>query len=202
MEIKDMSYKELQAEVGKLGIKSVGVSKAKLIEILSGADTAQDYMPEESKNADKQLKPTVTSDLKPTTVEPPKSSAPPVDQNTAIALMAAQMAKEAMEKLGAVQAEQKKPSTPEKEIAKRRESDKATIARMPRQKITMPGGYPGAPKEFTSCVNGHLIRIQAGESANVPIAHIENFQRSWKQQKANQIKAEEAERKALAALAK
>jgi hypothetical protein len=137
--------------------------------------------------------PYIPKDFKPQT-------APQVDQATLIAMAATKMAEEALAKLTAVQVDQKTPGTPESVIKKSRHSDKAAIAKMPKVRVTIPGGYPGAPKEVTSCVNGHLVRIKTGKAVMVQTAHLENLERSYAQNVKNQETAEAAEQKTMKAL--
>lgn len=121
----------------------------------------------------------------------------PVDQNTLIATMAMQMAKEAKEMLLAMQgASQKKEGAPEEVIAKRQESDVQLIRSEPKERVFIPS-YPGAPRMFTSVVNGDMEKVYPGKEKMVLKAHAENLYRSFALTKTNEDNMIAKEREAM-----
>lgn len=144
----------------------------------------------------------LTADTETVFDETAKPEAQPVDNATMIAMMAAQMAKEATEKMAQLSAQAtlgKKVSPPEEVVDKQHRTDKAVIAGMEKVSIYIPGGYPGAPKAITSCVNGHRIAIKVGATVMVPRPHAENIQMTWKEKQKNMDKQEAESRKATEA---
>jgi hypothetical protein len=182
---------ELRAKAKELGINSFGMNKESLEAAIMEAEAAKNggYIEPDIDN---------TEDAK---EEQPVAPQAAPDQATMIAMMAAQLAKEANEKLSAMQiANPQKPSTPEAEINKRRESDRKAILKQEQVPITIHGGFIGAPKFIPSCVNGHVVKIELGKTKNIPLAHAENIARSLQMQQINLENMEKREQEALKAL--
>ncbi|MFA5424253.1 MAG: hypothetical protein WC374_10390 [Phycisphaerae bacterium] len=131
----------------------------------------------------------------------PKAQTPPapmLNNSDAIALYAAQMAKEAMEKLGKMEqaAKGKKSGKSDADIEKAGKDDAAIIAHMEKVEILIPW-YPNAPREFTSCVNGYVCVIPVGKKKRVPLACYEDFMQQLKKKQKNADKFAAAEKKFL-----
>jgi hypothetical protein len=196
------SIAELRAEAKPLGINTFGMNATAIQDAIDAEKVKRGQTTEyaHAGEDEKDLTPLGDEDYEQEESPEDKGAAPQggVDEQTAIALYAAKMAKEALEQLKDVQkAQPKKAGTPEEEIVRRHNRDKENIRTMEKVPITIPGGYPGAPKSVTSTVNGHRIQIKTGATVMVPKAHAENIMRIWEQKQKNMERFEADEKKAL-----
>ena len=176
------SMADLRAQAKELGINSFGKT----------AEALQAEIQEASGGAFAE----VTEDVPETPAKKPAAKAQAVDPAAVYAVLS----QEINDKFAALQQQVAtvKPVTPEAVIVKAHKTDSATIAQMEKVPITIPGGYVGAPKRVSSCVNGHRISIKTGvENVMVPVAHYENLMRSRKIKQANMDRNKKREKAAL-----
>jgi hypothetical protein len=185
-----MNYREKQAYAKTLKVNSFGMKEDELDAAIAEAE-ASGVVPEEKPVS-------VTSDLAPEPPKPRAKDAPPaIDNATLIAMRAADMAREALEKLSAAQ-QSKKSETPEAVINQQHATDSSVIKNMEKVPITIPGGYVGAPKRVSYCVNGHRGSIKAGEeNVMVPRAVAEVLVRSRKLTQQNMERNKKLENDAI-----
>jgi hypothetical protein len=177
-----MSYKEKQAYAKSLKINSFGMKEDELDAAIAEAE-AKGVVPEE----------------KPVTPKAKAKDAPPaIDQATLIAMRAAEMAKEALEKLSAVQ-QPKKSETPDAVIDVQHKTDKAIIEQSEKVPVFIPGGYVGAPKYISVCVNGCLKVIPTGKEVMRPKPIAEVVKRSFELKKKNMERNAKLEKAAIEA---
>lgn len=192
----DMKMPELRAAAKEeYGLTfPVGVSKIDIIAACEKKEAeavtpAPVYEKPELTQKDEPLKAEPKAEPKP---EPPKAQQPAApDQNAFME----KLAKEAIDRLmGGQQIQPKKEGKPDAEIEKAHKTDKAKIRGLEKVWITMPW-YPGAPKKYTSVVNGDMCVVITGKPKLVSIAHYENFMRSneGKQKNANKLAKKEKE---------
>jgi len=176
-----MNYREKQAYAKTLKVNSFGMKEDELDAAIAEAE-AKGVVPEE----------------KPVTPKAKAKDAPPaIDNATLIAMRAADMAREALEKLSAAQ-QSKKSETPEAVINQQHATDSSVIKNMEKVPITIPGGYVGAPKRVSYCVNGHRGSIKAGEeNVMVPRAVAEVLVRSRKLTQQNMERNKKLENDAI-----
>lgn len=196
----DMKMPELRAAAKEeYGLTfPVGVSKIDIIAACEKKEAeavtpAPVYEKPELTQKNEPLKAEPKAEPKP---EPPKAQQPAApDQNTLIAIRAAELAQQALDSFNSIKGQlPKKEGKPDAEIEKAHKTDKAKIRGLEKVWITMPW-YPGAPKKYTSVVNGDMCVVITGKPKLVSIAHYENFMRSneGKQKNANKLTKKEKE---------
>lgn len=162
----------LRAEAKELGINTFGMGKdaiAAAIAEKQGTEEAPEPLEELEEEPAQKAAPATAA-----TVDP-----------TLISLLAAQkMVEEAMAKLAAMQPA-KKEGTPEEVISAQHTNDKMAIQSMEKVPVFIPT-YPGAPRMFTSTVNGHRVEVIPGKEKMVPKAHAENIYRSFERERLNE----------------
>jgi hypothetical protein len=187
-----MTFKEKQAYAKTLGINTFQKNGDALDALIAEAEAAG-AAPVNEGDTEKKYAPET-----PKTEKPKDPPAPTLNNSDAIALYAAQMAKEAMEKLGKMEqaAKGKKSGKSDADIEKAGKDDAAIIAHMEKVEILIPW-YPNAPREFTSCVNGYVCVIPVGKKKRVPLACYEDFMQQLKKKQKNADKFAAAEKKFL-----
>lgn len=196
------SRAELMAEAKSLGIKSANLMKNEDIEAAIEAAKITGASLEET---DKVPEPPQDDfDAEPETPTPKaQPQQPATTQGVDPAAVYAVLSKEINDKFNALQQAnpQIKPSTPDAEIAKRREGDKKAIAQQEKVPFLLMGGIGlGEPDYIVSCVNGHVKKVYIGKEENIPLAHRENIARALEQQRKNNKAMQQRENEALKAL--
>ncbi len=209
---------ELLAQAKALGIKSANTMKNVDLEAaieaakITGASLSEKSVTDapvydKPDYAESDKAPEPPQDDFGTEPEQPAPKAQPQQQPTTQAVdpaaVYAVLSKEINDKFNALQQAnpQIKPSTPDAEIAKRRDSDRKAIAQQEKVPFLLSGGIGiGEPDYIVSCVNGHVKKVYIGKEENIPLAHRENIIRSLELRRTAAKNMQQRENEALKAL--
>lgn len=192
MSTGEKSYREKQAYAKSLGINPFGKKEDELDAAIAEAE-AKGVVPEETPvtpkaDAPERKKTSAKEETKPATVDP--------------AAVYAVLSEEINKKFAALQqqAQQgKKPETPDAVIDMQHKTDAAIIAQSEKVPVFIPGGYVGAPKHISVCVNGCLRVVPLGKQVMVPKPIAEALERSFELKKKNMERNAKLERQAIEA---